>query len=268
MSKKDDLNLKGPDALQVQASKGLDFALKNKAAIIAGVVVALSVALIVIGVSYFQDSAAEDRREELAKIDMIYEKEQTAFAEKRSAIEKKLDAQKLLVEENKEAAQPELVAKYEAELAAFGDEPDHSASLAAYQKFYEDYKAEPVGWVAGLRVAHAKAEAKDLAAAAAIVKPIFEQSSGHDILHHQSGIILISLLEDQSQFDEAMQVADTLLSDAGAELKPQYLLIKARNLYLAKKAEEARTVLKSIVDEHGTSQEATKAKSMLALLNS
>lgn len=267
MSKKDDLNLKGPDALQVQASRGLDFALKNKNVIISAFVVALGVALVVFAVGYFQESAVEERREALAAIDMIYQKEQKTFADKRAAIEKKLDAQKLLVEEKKEDANPEAVAKLESELEALGDDPDHSKSMAAYEKFYNEYKGEAVGWVAGLRSAHAKAEAGDLAASQTIAQNIFEQSGGHDIIRHQSGMLLISLYEDQAQYSEALAVADKLLSEAKDGLKPQYMLIKARNLYLSEKAEDARTILNKIVSDHASSQEANKAKNMLALLN-
>ncbi|NRA65069.1 MAG: hypothetical protein HRU19_11345 [Pseudobacteriovorax sp.] len=265
MSKKDDLNLKGPDAFQVQATRGLDFAAKNSKLLytIAGISVVL--ALAAFGVNYYQTSAAQSQADALAAIDMTLEKEQKAFADKRSELEKQIDELKLAVKEKKEGADPVKLAELEKELLAA--KADHTQSLSEYKNYYESNLDNPSGWVAGLRVAKNLSEKDDLAGAQSIAQAIFDQSKGYAIVRHQSGVLLVSLLEDLGKHDEAVAVASTLEKQAQSGMQPQYLLIKARNLYLAKKMDEARGVLETIIADHGTSQEADKAKGLQALLN-
>ena len=55
--KKDELNLKGPDAFQVRAAESVEFARKNSGPIYAAVGVAAVLALLAFGYQQFQESS-------------------------------------------------------------------------------------------------------------------------------------------------------------------------------------------------------------------
>ena len=118
-----------------------------------------------------------------------------------------------------------------------------------------------------MRYAASLAEDNKLDEASKIVKGVYEKSVAYGIVHHQSGMVLISLLEDQKKFEESVAVADKLLSTAGEGLKPQYLLAKARGLYLQNKKEDAAKVADEIIEKHENTQESEKARGLKALIN-
>lgn len=266
-NKKEQLNLKGPDAFQVKASESIEFVRKNSKIVYLALGAAIVAVIAAFIIETYQSGNVEERRAELSSIDLIYAKELKTFQETRSDLEKQIDDLELFQKESKPEFDEAKLKSLQGQLDKLGEEASHQKSMALYQDFYQENPSTPEGWAAGVRYAHFIADSGDLEKAGDMIRGIYESSVGHDIIRHQSGLILISILEDQQKFTDAVAVAESLIKSSGEELKPHYLLAKARGLFLQKKNEEARAVAQEILDKYESSQESEKARGLLALIN-
>ncbi len=264
--KRDQLNLKGPDVFQVKASESIEFVKKNSKVVYLAITVAVVAVLASFGIQQYQSSGAEKRQSGLSAIDLAYNDELKAHEEKKTDLEKQIDDLKLLQKEKKSEANTAKLKTLEEQLAKLG-EASHDKSLALYKEFYDNHLSHPEGWVAGIRYAYSLAEDNKFDEAEAIVRNIFERSKGYSLVSHQSGLMLISILEDQGKFADSVTIADALVQSSGEELKPHYLLAKARGLFLQKKNAEAKAVAHEIIEKYENSQESEKARGLLALIN-
>jgi hypothetical protein len=78
--------------------------------------------------------------------------------------------------------------------------------------------------------------------------------------------MLIGILEDAAEYDAGIKECDTLSTIATDESKPAVLLAKGRLQYFKKAMPEARTVLNELIEKHGSTPEATKARGMIAMM--
>ncbi|SMF55012.1 tetratricopeptide repeat protein [Pseudobacteriovorax antillogorgiicola] len=264
--KKDELNLKGPDAFQVRAAESVEY-LKANSKLVVGIIglVALS-AIVALGFNYVSSQKLEDRQIAVSEADQIFDQESKAYEEKKAKLEKELDDLKL---KSKEASTPEVEAQVKDLQARLDDmdSPDHTKSMEEYRRVYEEYKDSPQGKVAGIRYAHLIAEQNKLTEAKDILVEITKDAKNLPILQAQAGMILLSILEDLGQYEEALKQADQVLKVVGKELKPRVLLAKGRILYLHKDLEGAGKAFDEIIGSYENSQESEKARSLKALLN-
>ncbi|MFW7379389.1 MAG: tetratricopeptide repeat protein [Oligoflexus sp.] len=266
-NKKEDLNLKGPDMLQLKSAAVADYLRRHSKAVGAGLAVIVVAVLAGIGIKAILENQKEELRQDLTQIEKTYEDELKAFSDKQENLQNELD--KLKLEQQKaadddKAALDKKVAALEAQTAEA--KPDHSGSKEEFLKFYNNHKNDPSGWVAGVRYAGISLENRELEKARDILAEVAEKSNQYPIIHTQSRLMLIATLEDLGQFDEALKHAEQLLSASREELKPKVLLTKGRLLVFKEDYEQAQKTLTEIVEQHAGSQEAESAKSMMALL--
>lgn len=263
--------LKGPDAFQAKMLSILNSLMKRKSlvvAILAGVIV---VAAAIGGVSYFSRAKNLDRKEELAKIDAVYNSELQGVDKEREQIQKQIAALRAQIPTDAKEKKPEH-AKMESEIKALEDKmgdlkANHDASLAQYKAFYEKYPEAPEGWAAGMRYAAALLDQDKNSEARPILENIFAKSRDSLVYQVQSGMTLIGVLEDAGDFDAAIEKADALLKVAPDAIKPKILLAKGR-LQLEKNAKDAAAAtLDGLIQDHGATPEADQARGMKALLN-
>lgn len=265
--KKDALNLKGPDLLQLKAAAAFEFMRQNSKALGLGLLAIVLVVLSFIGANAFMESRQEALRQELAKIEKQYEDVLKTFSDQQEALQDELDKAKLAQQKasgDEKASLDKKVADLEAQLATA--KPDHSAVKQEFLQFFQDNKNSPAGWVAGIRYASLAIEERNLEEARPVLEEIANQSNDYILLQTQSRLLLIATLEDLERFDEALQHTDQLLNLTQDELKPRLLLTKGRLLVLKEDFEQAQQTFSQIIEQHGNSQEAESAKSMMALL--
>ena len=149
--------------------------------------------------------------------------------------------------------------------------PDHTASLAAYLQFIKANSGNEEGWLAGLRATNITLDkdqvlSGDLEAALNIVEPVIAKSSASSFHQSMSRLMAMAILEDLKRYDDALKQAATLLGTVNDELKPRILLGKAR-IEIAKNArDDAKATLNLILEKHGSSDEATKARALMATI--
>lgn len=265
-----DLNVKGPDVVQMKAAEFLAGVAQNPKPYIG---VGIALLLFVAGgyaIKLFIEHQQNKRRVALYQVETIYEDEAKALNDKREALEKKKDTLKAALPkpagEAKDAAPvetPEIKA-IDAEIKAL--KPDHKASSEKFKAFYEQYKDKPEGWVAGLRYAGFIAEEKRWDEAIAILDPIVKASKTLSIVQLQSAFLLVSLLQDKGEFDKALATIEVIGKSAGPQMKPSYYLSKAQTEFLKKDFAAAKASLDKLMAEHENTPEADRGRSLLALI--
>ena len=73
--------------------------------------------------------------------------------------------------------------------------------------------------------------------------------------------------EEQEKYDKALQEIDQLAKIADEDLEPRILLVRGRILILKDARAEAKKTLSQLIEKHGATPEAQKARSMQTLLN-
>ncbi|MEY4631366.1 MAG: hypothetical protein RIQ81_1486 [Pseudomonadota bacterium] len=159
--------------------------------------------------------------------------------------------------------------------------PDHSASLASYLDFAKKHPGNEEGWTAGLRAANIllDKEAPEHESARKQIEAVVAKSTASRFHQILGRFMLLAVLEDTKQYDEALKHAAALSGILDAEqprksegksplvteIKPRLLLSKAR-IELAKNSkDDARATLNSIIKDHGFSEEAATARAMLTM---
>jgi len=267
--KKEELNLKGPDMLQLKAASTVEYLRKHGKILAAGLVILLVAIVAGIGINAMLASQQEGLRQDLAQVEKLYDEELKAFSESQESAQNELDELKLA--QQKAAARSEEKAKLdrqvtELEARLAQSKPDHSESQQEFLKFFQNHKNSPAGWVAGVRYAAISLDQRQLEEASPVLEDVANRSGQYPIIHTQSRLLLIATLEDLEKFDEALVHAEQLLTASRAELKPRVLLTKGRLLVFKKDYDQAQQTLTQLIEQHADSQEAESAKSMMALL--
>jgi len=270
--------LKQPDEFQKKAFRLLDWLTANKSVAI-GILVPIGLAVVGgFGWNYLQKQQAEDRRDQIAEIDLTFRNEAEAAKEQQdqvsaqiSALQKQLDDLKKKVKDGDKSQASsqklqELETKHKELSARYKTmEPDHKASFEKYLAVYGQHKDTPEGWRAGLSASSIQINRKEYAKASELLKEILTNTRNIPFYQFQVRSVYMGLLEEQGQFDVALEEKEALIDSAATDDKPKALLQVGRLEHLAGKKEEALKTLDLIINEHNASQEAQKARAIKAL---
>ena len=282
--------LSNPDKFQVTMTGLLDWAEKNVKAIALVVAPIFVLAIVAVVWQYMSQAQADTRVEELAKITEKYDAEKEAFDKRKQELQKRLNevsakiraAEQAVAKanDNKEgddgAEDNPVVKGLDEALVTERDAiqkqvdamtPDHSGSLGEFRSFFDKYSGSPEGWRAGVQAAKILVDEDKFADSKTILTDVVKQSLQNEFFQIYGRLLLINVLEELGEFDQALTEVTTLEGLSGDDLKPKVLLMKGR-IQLAKQAKtEAKTTLDTLIEKHGTSPEAQKARSLQALLN-
>jgi predicted negative regulator of RcsB-dependent stress response len=259
-------SLKGPDQFQVQVMSLMDHAVKHWKVIVAVLVPVVLVAVGAYGYDVFQTNKKHARLEELGKVQVMFDAEQRTADDARGVLQTQLEAVEAKLEKNKDDATAKAEkAKLEQEMDAIV--PKHDGSLAQYQEFFKKYGQTAEGWMAGMTAAKVLLDQEKVAEARTILEDVLKQSSESSFYQVQARLTLVSVLEEQGDFDQALAQIDALDKQADPELKPRVLLARGRIQMLKNARDEAKQTFSTLIENHGASPEAQKARSMQALLN-
>ncbi len=259
--------LDAPDAFQVQAYSVMDRLARNPKPLLAvgGVLLALLVGGYAI--KFLKESKDEKLQKAISEVDHVYDAEMKKFSEQRDVLEKQREA---LALKQPAAAEGQPPAETP-EIKALNDQikklkPLHAESAAKYLEFYKANPKAAEGLAAGLKHAAFVANSGDLDAARTELNAIVADSKNEKIIYSQSLLLLISVEIDKADFDAAVKHSDELIAAVGQELQPKALLTKGQALFLKKDFPTAKTILEKLVNDHGTSPEAERARGLLALI--
>jgi predicted negative regulator of RcsB-dependent stress response len=274
--------LKGPDAFQVRIMNALDWLVKNTRLVLMVLAPLALVAVGIFGWQYVSKLQKNSRLEDLGKVQVVFDEELKKANDARMAISKQVEdldkkiaaaAPKADPAKPDEAAaavpeDPKLKAEKEAlEKKIEAIKPDHSASVVKFKEFYDSHAKTPEGWMAGMTAARLYADQEKLAEARPILESILEHSKDNPFYQTQARLSLIGILEELSEYDRALAEIEALDKLVDKEMKPRVLLAKGRILMLKNDKEQAKATFSALIDAHGTSPEAQKARSIQALLN-
>jgi predicted negative regulator of RcsB-dependent stress response len=264
-------SLKKPDSFQDHVMKGIQSLVNNKTRLFMFLAPVIVVALAFYAVQSWTNHKTEARRAELAKILAIQTDEQSDVGKRREEIQKEIDAIRADRKTDAKGKKAELSADQLAKVTELEKKisslkPDNSKSLEAFKKFYDSNKDKPEGWMAGLAWAAGQLQNDKTADARPIVESISKASGSNKFYQLTSRFMLIGILEDAAEYDAGIKECDTLSTIATDESKPAVLLAKGRLQYFKKAMPEARTVLNELIEKHGSTPEATKARGMIAMM--
>ena len=265
--------LKRPDQFQATGIMAVNW-LTGHLRLVA--MLAAPVVIVVIGFFIFQTVETQrktTRLEDLGKVSAIYDDEARVASEQRQVFTKKIqdiDA-KLAPKGEGQAPLPaspaQAAEKAALEKQAQAIKADHTGSAQRFLEFYKTHDGDPEGWVAGMTAARVLIDQNKAAEAQPILEGILTKSKDNRFYQAQTRLTLIGLLEQTGDYDKALGQVDALDKAVGAELKPLVLLTKGRLQLLKNDKATAKTTLNQLIDSYGTSTEAQKARTMLALLN-
>lgn len=268
--------LKEPDQFQARGAELIDTIIANQKAIALVVVALVVLAAGTAGWQWHQANQLEAQAMELGEIKSKYEDEIKQVTRLRTPIQleiaklqeevKKLEEDKknkkntkTIEETNKKIE--ELTAKREAVL------PDHSESAKLYREFFEKYNNSAAGWMAGIQAANIYLENNKLQEAHDLIQKVLTSSKKDNFYQTYPRFTLVSILEDLGKFDDALSQLDIIVSLGNEKLLPRVLLAKSRIQYLKNDFAKAKETVAIIIQNHGQSPEAQKAKSLKLLLN-
>lgn len=270
--------LKGPDQFQVQVMSGLDWVVKHAKQLVP---VALLLALAAGGVlayQKYQSSQRGSRLEELGKVQIVYEGEERMANDQREVLQKQIEAidAKVVLPAAKpgepeapppamDPAQTAQKAVLEKQVAAI--KADHTESSRQFQEYFKKYEKTPEGWVAGMTAAKIMLDGQKTAEATPLVEAVVANSKDVPFYQTQARLTLAGLHEEAGAYDKALVELDALDKIVSEELKPKVLLARGRIQLLKDQKAEAKTTFDGLIEKHGASPEAQKARSIQALFN-
>lgn len=264
-------SLKRPDSFQDHVLKGIQFLTANKNRLMMFASPVIAVAIVGYGISSWMNHKTELRRAELAKILSIQTEEQNNVGKRREEIQKEVDAIRATQKVDSKGKKADLSAEQllkvtELEKKMTDLKPDTTKSTEAFKKFYDANKDKAEGWMAGLAWAGRQLQDNKNAEARPIVEAIAKASTSNKFYQLSARFMLIGILEEVGEYDAAIKECDTLAAIATDDAKPAVLLAKGRLQYFKKSLPEARTVLNELIEKHGSSPEATKARGIMAMM--
>lgn len=252
--------IKGPDFLQEEALKLFEYISLNGKTVTAYVFA--GIALLGLGMlvnSYF-DSQALERKESFSSIDLIFNKELDVAADQKEAVEKKLEV--LNKKTTKTEDDNKKIKTLESEIK--GIVANHTNSSKKYLEYYNSHKDTAEGWASGLKyLATQKEVSTDQKKS--ILKSIIEKSKTNSFYQTYGRFLLLGVLENTKEYDEALKVGDELISYGSDELKAQTLLSKGRILLKKNDLDQAITLFESILKDFKDTPEATQARGLIAI---
>lgn len=257
--------LKAPDQFQTRMLHVIYMLDRYKIHLI---LVAVAVVLVVggwFGFVHYQDTQAEKRLSALAEVEDVFAKEAEVVDGKQAEISKKISELELVAKKGQKDAKldpqtEKKKAELEKEMAAI--KPNHEKSLKEYQAFYEKFKNEKEGWVAGLKAASILIDMKKFEPARDLVAKIMKSSLKNPFYQVQTRMLYISIQEELGDYKSAISEADVLLGLVGDEEKPKVLLMKGRLQYFNGAKEDASSTFATIIEKHASSPEAKTAQAM------
>jgi predicted negative regulator of RcsB-dependent stress response len=273
--------LKGQDPVQAALTRTLDWLLKNTkgAAVLVGI-------LLLVGVGYFgfqryKASQRDTRVEALGKIQIVYEDEQRKANDERQAILKQIEALDAKAappaadpaKKPEEAAKPatpdpKVAAEKEAlQKQAEAVKANHDASRAQFEAFAKSNEGNPEGWLAAMTAARLYLDDGKYAEARGLLETVIAKSKDVPFYQVQGRLALIGVLEELGDFDKALEETAALEKVADKEMQPKILLTRGRLQMLKNAKDDAKATFASLIEQHGASPEAQKARSIQALLN-
>jgi predicted negative regulator of RcsB-dependent stress response len=264
-------SLKRPDSFQDHVLKGIQFLTSNKKRLLMFTSPIIAVGMIGYGISSWMNHQTVARRAELAKILAIQTEEQNDVSKRREQIQKDIDAIRNNKNPDPKTKKPELSADQLAKVTDLEKKmtelkPDNSKSTDAYKKFYDSNKDKAEGWMAGLAWAARQLQDNKISEARPVVEAIAKSSASNNFYQLSARFMLIGILEEVEEYDAGIKECDTLATIATDDSKPAVLLAKGRLQYFKKSLPEAKTVLNELIEKHGSSPEATKARGIIAMM--
>lgn len=269
--------MKQPDEFQKKGILFLDWLFRNTDKVFYIAIPVILVFAASSGYKYYQEERRNDRLEELGKVQVIFEAEQRAAFNQRQEISKQIDELEKKInppaptggEAVKPAApDPKLLADKAALEKKMDDiQADHQQSTGKFLEFFKKYENTPEGWMAGMTAARLMAEQKKVADARPVLETVIAKSKDNRFYQTQSRLSLIGILEELGDYDAALTHVDALEKSVDADLKPKILLAKGRLQMLKNSKDDAKATFNSLIESHGSSPEAQKARSIQSLLN-
>ncbi len=270
MSKQKKPDLSKIDAFQ-RSFLRLSHWVKHNARQIAIVIVPLAVVIIAVVIGQLYLSRQKDTRlATLAVINRVYDDEQRAAAERRSALQEKITALKpnpkdkpaTPAEEPVPAAQ---LAELEAQLKSI--QADHSRSAEQYREFFAAHQTSPEGWAAAMSAIGIAITRKQYDTAQQLLTTLLKHSTRNDFYQVQARLLHVKLLEERGDIEQALAEIEQIYRLAPKDFKPETLLIKARLLLAQQQSSAARAVCEEIIKDFADSRAALKARAIKVLLN-
>jgi predicted negative regulator of RcsB-dependent stress response len=258
----------------------MDWAVKHWRPLALGVVPVL-----VVLAGYFvwrkvEQSQRGSRLEALGKVQVVFEDEERKANDQREAIQKQIeDLDKKLApppaatkpgETAPPPAQPDpkLAAdKAALEKQAEGIKANHAESLKQFQDFYKKNEKTPEGWLAGMTAAKLLIDDQKITEAQPILESVVDASKAYPLYQTQGRLALSGVYEEQGNYDKALAELDVLEKSVSADVLPKVLLARGRIQLLKSQKAEAKATFDGLIEKHGASPEAQKARSLQALLN-
>jgi predicted negative regulator of RcsB-dependent stress response len=269
--------MKQPDEFQKKGILFLDWLFKNTNKVVYVAIPVILVFAASSGYKYYQEERRNDRLEELGKVQVIFEAEQRAAFNQRQDISKQIDELEKKINPpaptGGEAAKPvtpdpKLVAEKAVLEKKMDDiQADHQQSTGKFLEFFKKYENTPEGWMAGMTAARLMAEQKKVADARPVLETVIAKSKDNRFYQTQSRLSLIGILEELGDYDAALTQVDALEKSVDADLKPKILLAKGRLQMLKNSKDDAKATFNALIESHGSSPEAQKARSIQSLLN-
>ncbi len=270
MTKKKNLDRKklvAPDAFERGSANAVNWMKKNMILLSVLAVAAVVLVSVFFGSRYMKDSNNSKLRTELSAIDALNAEEVDGIKDQRDNLIKKVSDQTAEIAKIKKAnATDPKIATLEASKKSLEKQlkdllPDHSGSLQKYVDFYNSNKASPAGLMAGVQAAKIHVQKKDYASATPILNHVVENGGDFPFFDIQIRLYLVSLLEEQGEFKQAISKIDAVLKKPLHEdIMPLLLLTKGRLQIFDNDRENAVSTLNKIIKDHSKSYEASQAK--------
>lgn len=259
--KKKQQELKKPDAFQKKLYGYFMWAKSNPQVLVKLALPLFGIVVIAIGWLSWMDHMSQSRKDALAAIDMIYDKEEMDLDHKRKEISKQI--QDLSANKDDQEKNKDKIKSLEDEVKNL--KTDHKDSLPKYLSFFEKHSTDSEGWRAGMESVQIYVANKDFEKASILLGDLLNKAASSSFYQTQGRSLYVSVLEELGKFDQAAIEAATLVKTAKEADKPKALLTHARVLLLSGKKTEAMQILDELITKHNASAEAQKAKAMKAV---
>jgi predicted negative regulator of RcsB-dependent stress response len=277
--------LKQPDQFQAKGLVFLDWLVQHTKKVVLVAATVVIVFSLSAAYRYYQNERRDERLEELGKVQVVYEEEQRAAFKQRQDIAKQIEEidKKLNpapaaapADPTKPAPAPAAVATPDPKLVLEKTvlekkmediKADHSKSIGLFADYFKKHEGTPEGWMAGMTNARLLTEQEKIADAKPVLENVVKLSKDSNFYQTQSRLALVGVLEELGDFDGALAQVDALDKTVEADLKPKILLAKGRLQMLKNSNADAKATFNTLIETHGTSPEAQKARSIQSLLN-
>ena len=143
--------------------------------------------------------------------------------------------------------------------------PDHMVSTQKFLAFHQSHKTEAVGRSAALHVGKQYLEDHKLAEASTLLEEVVQHASTETFDQLYVRMLYVSVLEEQGQWDKALEQVNLAIPLASESFLPEALLVKSRLLFAASKKKEALEALDTLISKHENAPEAQKARALKSI---